>query len=248
MTELEAQFSAAGFHIVAVQMGRMPSRTVLSGNTHRMHVVERVGTTYSLGLQIWIHKTLIAAIGPVTVDSPRIMCLNLKMRDKRDTIRIKVINAHAPHFGIEDDKIHEQFYRELSETVRQAPAGWAVILLGDMNANLSDSESPGVGPLSEDRENDNGMRLRALAAECNMALMSTFVGDVPLSTWRASRGQEHRIDFAAISMKDISRVVHAGVCKGMNMAFTTEIDHCPYQCRSECAHRNALHHDGTVLQ
>ena len=85
---------------------------------------------------MWVHRSLIAAIGPVTVLSPRIMCLNPKMRDKRDTIRIKVINAHAHHFGIEDDQIYDQFYQELSETVRQAPAGWVVILLGDMNANL----------------------------------------------------------------------------------------------------------------
>ena len=38
--ELKAQFSAAGFHVVAVQEGRMPSRTVISGNTYRMHVLE----------------------------------------------------------------------------------------------------------------------------------------------------------------------------------------------------------------
>ena len=38
-----------------------------------------------------------------------------------------------------------------------------MILLGDMNANLGDSESPGVGPLSEDRENNNGTRLRSSA-------------------------------------------------------------------------------------
>ena len=102
-----------------------------------------------------------------------------------------------------------------------------LILLGDMNANLGDSESPGVGSFSEDHENDNGTRLRAFAAECNMAFMNTFFDDVPLSTWRASRGQEHRIGYTAISMKDISRVVHAGVCKDINMAFSTEIDHWP---------------------
>ena len=145
------------------------------------------------------------------------------MHDKRDMIRIKVINVHAPHFGIEDDIIHYQFHGELGETVRQAPPGWVV----DMNAKLSYSKSPAIGPFSEDHENDNGMRLRAFAAECNMAFMNTFFGDVPLSTWRASRVQEHRIDYTAISMKDISRVEHAGVCKDINMAFSTEIDHCP---------------------
>ena len=155
------------------------------------------------------------------------MCLNLKMHDKRDTIRIKVINAHAPHFGIEDDNIHDQFYRELGETVRQVPPGWVVILLSDMSANLGDSESPGVGSFSEDHENDNGTRHRAFAAECNMALMNTFFDDVPLSTWRASRSLEHRIAYTAISMKDISRDVHAGVCKNINMAFSTEIDRWP---------------------
>ena len=33
MTEVEAQFGAAGFHVVAVQEGRMPSRTVCGGGT-----------------------------------------------------------------------------------------------------------------------------------------------------------------------------------------------------------------------
>ena len=47
MAEFEAQFSAAGFHVVAVQEGRMPSRTKLSGSTYRMHVLEGVGTTHS---------------------------------------------------------------------------------------------------------------------------------------------------------------------------------------------------------
>ena len=51
----------------------MPPRTVLSGNTYRMHVAEGARTTHSLGLQMWVHKSLIAAIGPVTVVSPRIM-------------------------------------------------------------------------------------------------------------------------------------------------------------------------------
>ena len=160
-----------------------------------MHVTEGVGTTHSLGL----------------------VCLNLKMHDKRDTIRIKVINAHAPHFSIEDDKIHDQFYHELGETVRQVLPGWVVILLGDMKANLGVSESLCVGSFSEDHENDNGTRLRAFAAECNMAFMNTFFDDVPLSIWRASRGQEHRIEHTAISMKDISRVAHTGVCKDINI-------------------------------
>ena len=53
MAESEVPSSAAGFPVVAVQEGRMPSRTVLSGNTYRMHVVEGVGTTHSLGLQLW---------------------------------------------------------------------------------------------------------------------------------------------------------------------------------------------------
>ena len=149
------------------------------------------------------------------------------MRDKCDTTRIKVINAHSLHFGIEDDQIHDQFYRELGETARQTPVGWVVILLGDMNANLGDSESPGVGPFFEDRENNNGTRLRAFAAEYNMAFMNTYKDGVPLSTWRSSRGQEHRIDGIAISMKDVGRVLHAGVHKDVNMAFSTEIDHWP---------------------
>ena len=63
MTALEAQFSAAGFYVVAVQEGRMPSRTVLSGNTYRMHVLEGVGITHSLGLQMRVHKSLTAALG-----------------------------------------------------------------------------------------------------------------------------------------------------------------------------------------
>ena len=117
--------------------------------------------------------------------------------------RVKIINTHAPHFGIEDDQIHDQFYRELSETFGQTPAGWVVILLRDMHANLADSESPGVGPFSEDREHNNGTRLKAFAAECNMAFMNTYMDGVPLSTRRASRGQEHRSGYAALSVKDI---------------------------------------------
>ena len=78
MTQLEAHFSAAGFHVVAAQEGRMASRTVFCGNTYRMHVLEGVGTTHSLGLQVWVQKSLTAALGPVTVVSPRVMCLNLK--------------------------------------------------------------------------------------------------------------------------------------------------------------------------
>ena len=62
--------------------------------------------------------------------------------------------------------------------------------------------SPGVGPFSEDRENNDGTRLRAFAAQYNMAFMNTYMDGVPLSTWRSSRGQEHRIDYTAISMKD----------------------------------------------
>ena len=65
MAELEAQFSAAGFHMVAVQEGRMASRTVLSGNTCRMHVLERVA--------MWVRKRLTAALGQVTGASHRFL-------------------------------------------------------------------------------------------------------------------------------------------------------------------------------
>ena len=94
----------------------------------------------------------------------------------------------------QDDQIHDQFYREHGETVRQTFVGSVVILLGDVNANLGDSESPGVGPFSDDLENNNGTRLRAFAAEYNMEFTNTYMDGVPLSTWRSSRGQEHRID------------------------------------------------------
>ena len=183
--------------------------------------------------------------------------------------------AHAPHFGIEDDNIHDQFYRELTETVRQAPAdGVVILLLVGLLLVVVGCCWLVVGWLlvgcllllwccvllwccgvvvlwccgvvvlwccwlccvvgcvvlcrvGRVGENDNGTRLRTFAAECNIAFMNTFFGDVPLSTWRASRGQEHLIDYTAISMKDKSRVVHAGVCKDSNMAFSTEIDHRP---------------------
>ena len=138
------------------------------------------------------------------------MCLNHKVRDSCDS-EMKSSLPTLLQFGIEDDQIHDQFYRELCVTVRQTPAGGVVILLGDMNANHGDSECPGVGPVSEDRENNNGTRLRAFAAECSMAFMNTYMDGAPLSSWRASRGHEHRIDFAAISMKDFGRVLHAGV-------------------------------------
>ena len=84
-------------------------------------------------------------------------------------------------------------------------------------------QSPlGVGPFSEARENNNGTRLRACAAECNMEFMNTYMDGVPLSAWRASRG---RIDYTAFSLKDVGRVLHAGMHKDVNMAFSTEIDH-----------------------
>ena len=200
MSELETQFSTAGFHVVGVQEGRMPSRTVLSGSTYRMHVVEGVGTTHSLGLQMWVHKSLTAALGPVTVVSPR-MCLNLKMRDKGETIRIKFMNATPLTSALRTTKFMISFTVNL---VRQTLVGWVVILLGDMNANLGDSESPGVGPFSEDRENNKGTRLRAFAAEYNMASMNTHMDGChyPLGAHHAVKSTALTTN-TAISMKDV---------------------------------------------
>ena len=103
---------------------------------------------------MWIHKSLTTALGPVTDVSPRGMCLDVKMRDKCDTIRIKIINAHSPPLGIENDQIHDQF----------------TVNLLRLFANIGDSESPGVGPFSEDRENNNGTKLRAFAADVHAAI------------------------------------------------------------------------------
>ena len=50
---------------------------------------------------------------------------------------------------------------------------------------------------------------------------------MPLSTWRASRGQEHRLDYTAIYMKDVGLMQHAGIRTDVNMAFSPEIDHWP---------------------
>ena len=98
---------------------------------------------------MWVHKSLTAALGPITAVSPRVMCLDVNMRDKCDTNRIKVINAHSPHLGVEHNQIHDQF----------------TVNLLRLFANLGDSESPNVGPFSEDRESNNGTKLRAFAAD-----------------------------------------------------------------------------------
>ena len=71
-----------------------------------------------------------------------------------------------------------------------------------------------------------------------MALMNTCTDDVPLSTWRASREQEHRIDYTAMSMEDSGRVLHAGAHKDVDMAFSAEIDHWPVSMQVRArAHR-----------
>ena len=83
------------------------------------------------------------------------------------------LKSYAPLFGIEDDHINDQFYRELGVTVRQTLVGWVVILLGDTNANLGDSESLVVGLFSEDRENTHTWMVCCYLLEEHHAVNST---------------------------------------------------------------------------
>ena len=63
----------------------------------------------------------------------------------------------------------------------------------DANARVGSIQTPGIGPVEPQRENENGAFLRWFSGDCGLSAVNTFFSAG--HTWTDSNGHKLRIDY-----------------------------------------------------
>ena len=220
VTHLERQFAIAECHVVSIQESRIQSSCRMDGEIFVMY--SSAATNQGLyGCQIWIARNIASGVIAVNAISPRLMSLVLNI----DEIVYIVINGHAPHeMARKHDKDHfwADFHHNLVSLRKQFPQAVTVGLC-DLNAKVGSVTSMGIGSAGACQENDNGLRMRHLVDENDLAAVNTLVGAG--ATWHGSRGKKHRLDYALLDIDCFPSVCHCGPCEGIDLATAQRIDH-----------------------
>ncbi|KAA3670290.1 uncharacterized protein DEA37_0004806, partial [Paragonimus westermani] len=148
--------------------------------------------------------------------SPRMLSMRLRLgRGKCATF----VSVYGPTMCHTDDT-KDQFYDQLSATIRSAPVNDRLFVLGDLNARVGrDSVAwPGVlGPYGIGSVNANGDRLLHLCATHELAITNTrFQLDASdITTWTHPRsGHHHLLDYVIVRQRDIREVRITRVMRG----------------------------------
>ncbi|KAA3671105.1 uncharacterized protein DEA37_0005725 [Paragonimus westermani] len=148
--------------------------------------------------------------------SPRMLSMRLRLgRGKCATF----VSVYGPTMCHTDDT-KDQFYDQLSATIRSAPVNDRLFVLGDLNARVGrDSVAwPGVlGPYGIGSVNANGDRLLHLCATHELAITNTrFQLDASdITTWTHPRsGHHHLLDYVIVRQRDIGEVRITRVMRG----------------------------------
>ena len=111
-----------------------------------------------------------------------------------------IINAHAPHSGIEDSqKAH--WWQRFLHLLRAHRHGLPIILLIDANVQVGSIPCEGIGPLHAGEEDHNGEWLRTLVMENEAWFPATFSHIGSPFTWFSPAShlrQGRRIDYVGV--------------------------------------------------
>jgi len=127
-----------------------------------------------------------------------------------------------------DDEAKETFYSALANELSKISPHDIVILLGDMNATVSDNHDlwrQVIGPVIPDPLNDNGLRLLQLCSMHNLVITNTLFArkDIHKYTWYSNDGRTKKmIDYIIVSQRWRSSISN---CRTYRSAEIGNTDH-----------------------
>ena len=197
---LEDQFTAAGFDFVGIQEGRAPAAQSKEGHSYTM-LTAPAYEDGSCGVQLWAR--LGVRVKTWEAYSPRLMFAIICKRG----VDFGVIVGHAPHSAAPKES-RDAWWDALSSKCTKLRTSydleWFVLL--DANGKVGSVPSPMIGPVSPEREKENGMQLRLFADDHEMMVSNTW-GPESGFTWTSSKGTRSRIDYV-IQPFSLERQVH----------------------------------------
>ena len=141
---LEIQFANRGIDWIGLQEGRARDDTVRSGCFYEMYISKgtEIGT---LGVQVWVKKSLNFRPQCVIRKSPRLMCVVGKIGSFINSFIF--VSAHAPT-SVACPTDRDEFWKavdSLQAWIDVQFPGAFVSLAIDGNARLGEQSSPGIG-------------------------------------------------------------------------------------------------------
>ena len=205
---LRGQVQKQKITVIAFQEARTSSGTMHS--TSHFRFASGRDCKGSGGIELWFSRENHFAVGQdqrgfffkqqafqVIEASPTILAI----RYQTEEFDAVFIGAHAPHEG-HPQHVKDQWWGNLSQLLDLPALPSCKFILCDANARIDQTVDDAFGGLSEDRENDNGSRLRAFALRHQLWAPSTFhsIHRGPLHTWEhPSAKTRARLDFILIS-------------------------------------------------
>ncbi|XP_045448721.1 uncharacterized protein LOC123657186 [Melitaea cinxia] len=161
------------------------------------------------GVGFAIRNDLLSAMETPRGISERIMVL--RMRSNCGFVTF--ISAYAPTL-VSPDEAKDQFYDQLTETVRGVSSSDRLYILGDFNARVGQDSSAWpdcVGPHGIGKLNENGQRLLEFCSSQLLCVTNTFFKGKPMRrvSWKHPRsGHWHQLDLVLTRRKDLRETIH----------------------------------------
>jgi len=237
--DLDAQFVAAGVHVVGLQETR--STSTGHHTTDSFHVLSGPATGQGRGgVQLWIRRIIQTSHGRIDVQTADLRILHatsrrLIVRWAHPGVRLLFVVLHAPDHDDEDRL--QAFWDATTTAIPREYHSWHTIVLIDANSRVGSVTSSSIGPHHADAENVKGTHFHSWLVNHAMFLPQTFerCHRGSSSTWTHPGGAQARLDYIAISTNighqavytwiatdidlTVSRPDHACVCADIQLGY-----------------------------
>lgn len=177
-----------------------------------------LGGQHLHGVGLAIKNTLLPRLTETPVGiSERLMTLRIPLAKNRFATLLSVYAPTLPS----DTEVKDSFYQSLDEALHRIPKTDKILLLGDFNARVGQSDRIWKGVLGRHgigQANSNGMRLLTLCSEHNLTITNTIFQQKTKykTSWMHPRSKHwHLIDYVIVRRCDIKDVL---MCRAMRGA------------------------------
>jgi exonuclease III len=180
---LELEFNSYEAEIICVQEGRARETAEKSGLYYAMFIAP-ASSTGSYGVQVWIRKCLSPKCASWKVFSPRLAVFVGVLHS--NTVPVAIVSGHSPceHAKPKDKfEFWELWLRCIDYVTTKFPSHTIIVGI-DANSRVGSVQSPCIGNVDPDVENDNGSLFRQHIQASDLRAVNTWhpVG----RTWTSS--------------------------------------------------------------
>ncbi|CAF4651495.1 unnamed protein product, partial [Rotaria magnacalcarata] len=174
------------------------------------------------GVALILNQKVVKSVIGYVFKNDRIISARIQGRPTNLTI----IQIYAPTTEAEESTI-TKFYMELQEILEDVPKKDAILIIGDWNAKVGDTEAPGiVGKYGLGKQNEAGEKLIQLYQENSLVITNTWFQQPKrrLYTWTSPNGQHrNQIDYILCNRKWKSSITSVKTRPGVDCGIDHEL-------------------------